>query len=271
MTATMAPEGAPATATKNAKRASVAVKMVVSGEPTVQLLPPAVRDRAIARSRMRTGVLFVILGVLVVFGMVAMTSLRAQQAQQALADANARTQDLISQQAAYSDAVNLDRLITQAQQLQLAATETEVSWGDLVMTLVSMLPAEAYIQDVNLGGAVPWKDPIADLGDPELDPKVVAVVNISLSTMTIQDATNYTRALSALKGYGTAIVSTVAVGTDGRVASSIRLYLTTDAASGRFASKAAGETDDSEGTAPADETETDDAATDDVATTEEEN
>lgn len=270
MTATIAPEGAQATATKNAKKASAAVKMVVSGDPTVQLLPPAVRDRAIARSRMRTGVLFVVLGVLVVFGMVAMTTLRAQQAQQALADANARTQDLISQQAAYADAVNLDRLITQAHQLQLAATETEVNWGDLIMTLISMLPADAYIQDVNMAGAVPWKDPIADLGDPALNPSVVAVVNISLSTMTIQDATIFTRSLATLTGYGASVISNVAVGADGRVASSIRLYLTTEAATGRFVTREAGDGEEATDST-ADETATDDAATDDVATTEGEN
>ncbi len=217
------------------------VKIDLSGDPRVQLLPPAVRDRAASRSRIRTGVLFVVLGLIVAVGLVAAGSLRAGQAQQALLDANNRTAELLAEQAKYQDAVALDRLVAQAKELQQAATELEIDWGPLLRDLVARLPEGGALASVAAISVAPWEAEATIGGtssassDPSTgSPLVVASLTLKLSTATIQDATNYSRGLSKLDGFLAATIGNVGVGTDGVVSSSLVLLLGVEATSKRF-------------------------------------
>ena len=266
MTATMtpaAPETAPAAPAKG--KAAPPVKIALSGDPSVQLLPPSVRDRAITRSRIRTGVLFIVLGMIIAIGLVAYGTLRAAQSQQALADANARTAEIIAQQAQYADAVALDKLIGQAEQLQIAATEYEVDWGPLFKKLISMLPAGAEILSIDASSVEPWKAPPTSDDCEDAPEGAIGGLSLSIATTTIQDATNYSRALAKVEGIGVSAIGGTAVGVDGRVVTSLGVVLTLDAVSGRFAVEEEGDPAESDDPA-AEPTET---ATDAATTGEE--
>lgn len=242
MSATMTPEVvAPAPVDKKGgRRGGAPVKIALAGEPTVQLLPPSIRDRATVRSRMRTGVLFVVLGLIVAAALVAYGTVRAAQAQQGLVAANNRTLQLIAEQAQYADAVALDRLIAQARQLQASATETEIDWGPLLQALIVQLPSGGEIMAVKGVSFAPWEAiPAAEGVDVEAlrELGMIAKVELEVSTVTIQDATVYSRGLAELPGYLGATISTVAVGVEGRVTSKVTLVLGLEAASGRFVTK----------------------------------
>lgn len=237
---------------RSAARKAPAVKIDLSGEPRVQLLPPAVRDRAVVRSRIRTGVLFVVLGIVIAGAMVAAGSLRAMQSQQDLLDANNRTAGLLAEQAKYQDAVALDRLISQAKELQQAATELEIDWGALLRQLVAYLPEGGVLEGVEGVSVAPWEASStiggASADDPvDGSPLVVASLSLKLSTVTVQDATNYSRSLAGLDGFMGSTIGGVSVGTDGVVSSTLVLLLGVEATSGRFAEAA-----DDEGASPTD-------------------
>lgn len=240
------------------------VKIELSGEPRVQLLPPAIRDRAASRSRARAGVLLIVLGAILAAVLVGAGYLRAGQAQQDLLAANNRGTELLSQQAQYSEAVALDRLIKQAKQLQQGATETEVDLGPLVQKLISMLPPGGEIASISSVNIMPWQAlPTSEAVDGEVlaDAGLVASLDINIVTTTVQDATNYSRAMRSLTGSLGSSVNTLGVGVDGRVSSTVTLLLGLDAVSGRFADKddaagagGSGEDPATEPDAPADAT-----------------
>jgi len=225
-------------APKKAPAKASSVKIELSGDPRVQLLPPAIRDRAASRSRARAGVLLIVLGAIVAAALVAAGSLRAGQAQQSLLSAQNRGTELLAQQAQYSEAVALDRLISQAEQLQQGATETEIDLGPLVQRLISMLPADASISSIRSVNILPWEAPPTVEGvDATVlaDAGLVATIELELSTVTVQDATNYSRSMRTLTGALTSSINLVGVGADGRVSSTVTVMLGMGAVSGRFA------------------------------------
>lgn len=230
-------------------RKQAAIKLTLSGDPTVQLLPPSIRDRALVRSRIRTGVLLVILGAVVAAALVVVGTLRATQAELALQAANDRTTDLLSQQLQYTEAVKIDSLVKQIEELQLGATSTEIEWASLVRLLLAQLPEGGELLGVDAAGIAPWQTTplLSAEGAPQL-----AQLSLRLSTLTIQDATAYSRALSELDGFASAVISQVAVGTDGRVTTQLTLLLTTGAESGRFVVGDSTETDAADGAAATD-------------------
>lgn len=225
-----APEGAPEQ--KKAMRKQPAVKIPLSPEPSVQLLPAYIRDRAVVRSRIRTGVLLVVLGVVVAAALFAAGTLRATQAQLALQAANERTTDLLAQQARYAEAVRIDALVRQIESLQQESTATEVDWSQLVTTLISKVPEGGYITTVTAFGVASWEQ-MPLIGSTELPQ--IATISLGLNTLSVQDATAYSRSLTDLDGFASVSISKVGVGIDGRVSTSLTLTLTTGAESGRFA------------------------------------
>ena len=223
-------------ATKPGKRPAN-IKLPLSEEPSVQLLPPSVRDRAATRSRIRTGVLLVILGIIIAVAIFAAASFRVVQAQQALADANNRTVELLAEQAKYTEATRINALIAQIEELQKGATVSEINWSQLLNELLVRLPEGAEISTVNFAGIKPWEQIAAGEGTQS---EIIATIEFTLLTTTIPEATAYSRSLATLDGYAVSTLSPIAVGTDGRVTSTIALALTWDAESKRFVEGADG-------------------------------
>lgn len=277
MTATMtqatpadAPQGRPSGGGKK----TPAVKLTLAGDPSVQLLPPSIRDRALSRSRMRTGVLLVVLGVVIAGALIVAATVRASSAQLALAAAGNRTADLLAEQAQYADAVRIATLVEQIEELEVGATTNEIAWADLFGELLARVPVGGELMEVTATNQIPWEPasgvvapvqaapeapssgegadtttvdaPVAPA--PPVGPTVIVALDITLSSASLADATNYLRSLMTLDGYEYAVIRAVTVGTDGLVTSTISLQLNLDAASGRFVAEG-----DAEGSATTDE------------------
>lgn len=239
MTATMTPVAAPeqpeppkAKGFAGRKNAASAVKISLSGEPTVQLLPSSIRERAVGRSRLRTAALIVILGIVVAAALFALATLRLGQAQQSLLEANNRTTELLAEQARYADAVKIADMVAQVEELQLGATATEIDWAALMRELFAKLPDGAEIASIDAVGTVPWAAVPTDPASPEVPQ--LATVTFMVSSVTIQDATAFSRSLTDLEGFAHVRLETIGVGTDGEVSSKLTLVMTTGAESGRF-------------------------------------
>lgn len=233
-----------APASTQAKRGGGAPRLATGAPPSVQLLPPSVRERGVLRSRVRTAVLLVVLGLVVAGAITALGFLRNATAQLQLADANARTAELLQQQAEFADVVQLDALISQTQELQRSATSYEVLWNPLLAELAARLPAGAELASVSADAQAPW-DAALSAEDPLRTPRIVTL-QLSLVTTTIPEASEYARRLADLTGFADAVLGPVAVGADGRVTSTVSLTLSTDAVSERFTE--ADEEDPDEGT-----------------------
>lgn len=201
-------------------------------EPRVQLLPGFVAQRAKNRSAVRLGVMLVILGAVIAGGLYVYGVFRTATAQVALADANATTLSLIQQQAEYRIATDTATMVEQTSELQIVATAYEIDWSALVQELQSYLPAGGLIMNLEATNQAPWEGSL-EIEDPLRTPRI-AMIDFTINTASIQEATTMVARLSEIEGFADAVVVSVAVGVDGRVTTTIALTLATDAVSGRF-------------------------------------
>ena len=201
-------------------------------EPRVQLLPGFVAQRAKNRSAVRLGVMLVILGAVIAGGLYVYGVLRTTTAALALADANATTLSLLEQQAEYRIATDTAAVVDQTSELQMVATSYEIDWSALVQELQSYLPAGGLIMNMDATNQAPWEGSL-EIEDPLRTPRI-AMIDFTISTASVQEATAMVARLTEIEGFADAVVVSVAVGVDGRVTTTIALTLATDAVSGRF-------------------------------------
>lgn len=201
-------------------------------EPRVQLLPGFVAQRAKNRSAVRLGVMLMILGAVIGGGLYVYGIFRTTTADLALADANATTLSLIEQQAEYRIATDTAAMVEQTSEIQVVATSYEIDWSALVQELQSYLPAGGLIMNLEATNQAPWEGSL-EIEDPLRTPRI-AMIDFTINTASIQEATAMVARLSEIEGFADAVVVSVAVGVDGRVTTTIALTLATDAVSGRF-------------------------------------
>jgi hypothetical protein len=201
-------------------------------EPRVQLLPGFVAQRAKNRSAVRLGVMLVILGVVVAGGLYVYGVFRTTTAVLALTAANATTLALVEQQAEYRIATDTAAMVEQTSELQIVATAYEIDWSALVLELQSYLPAGGLIMNLDATNQAPWGGSL-EIEDPLRTPRI-AMIDFTINTASIQEATTMVARLQDIEGFADAVVVSVAVGVDGRVTTTIALTLSTDAVSGRF-------------------------------------
>jgi hypothetical protein len=201
-------------------------------EPRVQLLPAFVSKRSKVRSSIRLGVMLVLLGIILAGGMFSYGVFRLGTAESDLAIANETTQQLLIQQQEFRIATDTAAMVDQTTEAQLVATSYEIAWGPLISAISRALPADAKIATMAATNQAPW-DGALEVEDPLRTPRI-ATIEMVLDTKTVQDALRVNARLARLAGYADSSVLTVAVGTDGRVTTTISLTLSTDAVSGRF-------------------------------------
>lgn len=201
-------------------------------EPRVQLLPGFVALRAKNRSAVRLGVMLVILGVVAAAGLYVYGVFRTTTSVAALTSANATTVSLVEQQAEYRIATDTAAMVEQTSELQLVATTYEIDWSALVRELQSYLPKDGRILNLDATNQAPWGDPL-EIEDPLRTPRI-AMINFTIRTASIQEATTVVASLPQIEGFADAVIVSVAVGVDGKVTTEIALTLATGAVSGRF-------------------------------------
>lgn len=207
-------------------------RLTLGGEPRVQLLPPAVREREKARASMRLGVLLVVLGVVIAGGLGGFGFLRSMTTEAALQAANARTADLAAQRGQYIEATRVTGTIEAVELTQQTMTSYEIGLAGVLDALQARLTEGMALQRYSADVQPPWGVPrtVEDV----LAPPRIANFELIVTSTSIQQATAFRNSLETLPGFSNAVLVNSAVGTDGVVTTTIQLALATDAVSGRF-------------------------------------
>ena len=214
---------------------AAADRLVLAGEPRVQLLPPSVRAREKVRSAQRLVLLAVVGGAAVAAAMYGFGVFTAGIAQSALVGAQNETQTVLAQQAKYQQGTQVAATVSAIQQTQQVGTSLEVLWAPMIEKIRSGLPQGDGLASFTATGQTPWGatlDPEGPLRAPR-----IAVVSVVISSPSAPDVAAITSVLKGLPGYAdSAVQSTVA--SSGSTQTTISVTLGAGALSGRYATPA---------------------------------
>jgi hypothetical protein len=227
--------------------------LVLAAEPRAQLLPPSVKEREKARTMRRRMVMLIVLALVVAAGGIAWGVLRAAQAQLALVAAQQQTDAILAQQGQYADAARLADLATKSKEAEQIVTSTEVQWEALFAELLRYVPEDTAITGVAFQGPAPWEPAFPPEG-PLREPRL-AVVTLELTGLDYAGAAQFVANIPPLYGFSDVKIDSTEF-KDGRYITTVKLTLTQDAASGRFASDDPADADDADDAADTADEET---------------
>lgn len=218
-------------------------RLLLGGEPRVQLLPPTVAAREKVRGAQRMVVLLVVAAVAVAGAMYGLGVYLSASAQAGLESEQGVTQDILKQQANYKAGADAADMVQQLQQAQQVATSLEVDWAPILRTFQASLPAGASMANVTVENQAPWEQALVPEG--ALRTPRIAVVSLVIASPGPIDVSTMAAAMSDIQGRADVKAQSVQV-TGGAWRTTIDLTLDSDALSGRF--PASGAAASSEGT-----------------------
>jgi type II secretory pathway pseudopilin PulG len=229
--------------------ARTADKLVLGGEPHVQLLPQSVRDRERAAITRRRLAMLVVLSLVLVGGGYGLAWMRNSIAQQELETARQATESILTEQAQYSEGARAAALVAGIEAAQQTVTLNEIPWDVVFDQIAGMAPEGTIIDGATVVAQAPW-EPALSVEGP-LRTTRVALLTLTFGGPTVIDAATMTTRLSQLAGYVDSRLDSSILDDGGRYATVVRVMLDVEAASGRFAA------DDEAGSDadPADETD----------------
>ena len=205
--------------------------LVLGGEPRVDLMPAEVHAKRQGGSTRRLLTLVLIASIVIVGAGYAAASLKAVSSTAELAVSQARTQELLAEQATYSEVTHViqgSALITEARP---QVTATEVLWKDYLDPVLAALPPTATVVSIAAVGRSPIEPELGITG-PLREPRV-AGLTITIKTPTIPDATGWMRRLPNTPAFADSMPTSIA-NPDGTYTTTITLNASDDALSHRF-------------------------------------
>lgn len=205
--------------------------LVVGGSPAVDLLPPEVRLAKRSRG-IRRGVIVaaVLIALVAGAGSVASKAL-SLSAELELQAGEARTLELLQEQASFSELTSLQEEIVERTVARAVATSAEIDWRGVITEIRGMLPQGSTLTTIAVESAPPMEaygQATAPLQGPRL-----ATVTFTVQGGSAQGAPVLLDALAELDGYVDGhIPSRTEV--EGLVESSFVLHLDTGALANRF-------------------------------------
>lgn len=204
--------------------------------PQVNLLPPEVMA---ARSFgvVRRMLVFAMLASVVVAVAIAVFAVAQEaQAQSALEDEERRTQELLAQQAQYSEVPRVLGVLDDSYAVREYAMATEVLWPEYLRAIAAVLPEEVSLDRLT----VEMDAPLIALSPPGsvLSPPGVARITFATRSEVVQDTVALLDALDALPGFRDAFFTQHPIAElDGSVFYEVEatVELDADVYSGRFA------------------------------------
>lgn len=181
--------------------------LIIGGEPRVDLLPQEVRKERkakVTRRRLGASVIAVLVLVLLASGGATVLSL---QAQLQLLDAQARTMDLLAEQANYVEVRKVQEQVSLALAGQQVGVSTEIDWKNYLEGVQAILPPSVTIDTVSIDSASPmaiYAQPTAPLQGAR-----VATVNFTAKSAVLPDVPTWLSALKQLPGYSDALPGSV--------------------------------------------------------------
>lgn len=215
------------------KPTSSNMKLVFGAPPRADLLPPEVEQRAKARSLRRTlGAVIVLTMVLVIVGYGAV-SLLSITSQAQLDQANARTSQLLAEQAKYIEVRKVSNTLQTAVAARQVGSSTEIIWKEYLTEIQGSLPAGTIVTNF----AAETETPIATYTPPSvpLQGERIGQLTFTATSASLPDVEAWLRALATLTGYVDAAPGSVTLKEDGTYTVAIVMHINSDALANRFA------------------------------------
>ncbi|GAA3731596.1 hypothetical protein GCM10022239_05240 [Leifsonia bigeumensis] len=130
--------------------------LILGGPPQANLLPPEVGLAARGRVMRRNAIALIVLAVLIVIAAYGGASFFAIGAQAQLDAANARTVELLAEQAKYAEVRQVTSMLEKAVVAQRVGTSTEIDWKDYLTDIQKSLPAGTLVTNVVAETATPF-------------------------------------------------------------------------------------------------------------------
>ena len=167
--------------------------------PQVNLLPPEVKAaRGLARTK-RWLALAVVLALVVSAGMVGKTMLDQDAADEALAQAQARTAELQAEQARYAQVPLVLAAVDRAENARAIGMSTEVMWRQYFQALAWSAPPGVRIENLKIVSATPMVLPQAPAD--ALSAQGVSAIAFTAQSATIIDTETWLRNLAQIPGF----------------------------------------------------------------------
>ena len=182
-----------------------AKKLTLAGEPSVQLLPPMVRDRAKVRESRRVMILLMILAVVVVAGGVTFAFSRSVASQIALAEAQAKTDALLAEQLTYAEAASVADLVEATESALPLVTATEADWGGIYSEISRRLASDTSIDSGVVMVPAPWEGLVPTTTDIDNIDGLISV-SIVVQSDKIITAAEIADRLHTMTGYASSWV-----------------------------------------------------------------
>lgn len=184
-------------------------RLVIGGDQRVDLLPPEVRSERRGQQQRRRLTLGVIgIAVVVALGVVASTTL-AMTAQSNLADEQARTATLLTEQGRYFEVRALQNQIALAEAAQQVGAATEIDWKSYLNAVQNTLPSSVAISTVQLDSATPLTT--YTQATAPLQGLRVATVSFTATSLVLPDIPAWLSALGTLDGFADALPGSVSL------------------------------------------------------------
>jgi Tfp pilus assembly protein PilN len=188
-------------------RAARDTALIIGGRPRVELLPPEViRARAakVIRRRLALGVVVVLAIVVAATGIVTAGAL---QAEQQLALEQAHTDELLAQEAEFTEVRSVQRQVELVEAAQQVGVSTEIDWKEYLDQVQATLPSSVKIITVTVDSASPLA--LYTQATAPLQGARVATVSFTAESALLPDVPAWLNGLATLPGYADALPGSV--------------------------------------------------------------
>jgi Tfp pilus assembly protein PilN len=186
-------------------------RLIVGGPAQANLLPPEVGFAARGRVVRRAAIALVVLSVLLVVVASVGVSVLAAVEQGRLAEANARTDQLVQQQAKFSEVQRVKSLLATAEAAEQVGTSTEIDWKAYLVDIQNSLPSGTLVTNVSAETATP----IADFVQPSvpLQGDRIGELRFTATSTSLPNVEAWLNSLAKLTGYVDAAPGSVGLNT----------------------------------------------------------
>lgn len=214
-------------------------KLVIAGSPRAELLPPEVEQGIKARGLRRSLVALVVFIVVLTLVGNAGALLLSVNSALALESANARTDDLVAQQAEYVEVRQVSGMLSKATAARKEGSSTEIDWKAYFAEIQANLPEGTVITSLGAETATPTR-PFSAPSVP-LQGDRIGQLNFAATSPSLPDIEVWLDGLANLTGFVDASPNSVSRAEDGTYSVSITMHVNSDAYLNRFADEEAGE------------------------------
>lgn len=170
--------------------------MVIGAMPRADLLPIAVKEAIKRRPIVRRLIALVALVLVLTLAGVAGATFLSLAAQQALANEQARSEQLLAQQLEFADARAVAGEVEEAIAARQAATQAEIDWNALIVEIRQTLPPGLILQSIGGQTQTVGQDEEAPLRQDS-----VASFRITANSPTVPDVETWLANLESVPGF----------------------------------------------------------------------